>query len=124
MSDVARKRDEMLEVIYWLRGEGLREDVRPLDLRTFLGLEPAEALDLMESLAGAGLLERVLGSEPTFRLTEDGALEAGRRFVESFADLLGQGHGTACAPGCACESGEHPAEDCPTHGRHAHRAVS
>lgn len=121
MDDAIRKRDEILEVVYWMRGEGLREAVRPADLTPLVGLEEAEARAEMESLAEIGLLE-VAGSrdDPAYRLTEVGAREAGRRFVESFADMLGRGHGTACAPGCECESLEEPAADCPTHGRRAH----
>lgn len=121
MGDSIRKRDEILEVIYWMHGEGLREEVRPADLRPLVGLEENEARVQMEALAGAGLLERTdAGDGPAYRLTETGLREAGRRFVESFAGILGQGHGTACAPGCECESLESPDADCPTHGRHAH----
>lgn len=121
MDDAIKKRDEILEVVYWMRGEGLRETVRPADLRPLVGLEESEARVEMEALAAAGLLEETnLGDGPAYRLTEVGAREAGRRFVESFADMLGQGHGTACAPGCECESLENPAPDCPTHGRRAH----
>lgn len=122
MGDAIRKRDEILEVLYWMRGEGLGEAVRPAELRPLVGLEEAETRIEMEALAAAGLLEETVpGRDPAYRLTEVGAREAGRRFVESFADMLGQGHGTACAPGCECESLAEPAEDCPTHGRRAHR---
>lgn len=120
MDDSIRKRDEILEVVYWLRGEGLREAVRPADLRPLVGLEEAEARNQMEALAAAGLLERSPGEDPAYRLTDTGSREAGRRFVESFAGILGRGHGTACAPGCECESLHAPDADCPTHGRHAH----
>jgi len=121
MGDTIRARDEILEVVYWMRGEGLGEAVRPADLRPLVGLDAGETRDHMDALVGAGLLEREEeGGDPVYRLTEEGGREAGRRFVESFAEMLGQGHGTACAPGCACESLDDPAEDCPTHGRHAH----
>lgn len=119
------RRDEILEVLYWLRGEGLHEEVRPRDLRPFLDLDSASVSGHLEALAAAGLVERrggdVRGSgDPAYRLTETGASEAGRRFVESFAELLGQGHGTACAPDCDCQDPAHPDEHCPTHGsRHA-----
>lgn len=119
MDDAIRKRDEILEVLYWMRGEGLREAVRPADLRPLVGLEETDARREMEALAAAGLLEATGPEEdPAYRLTKVGGREAGRRFVESFADILGQGHGTACAPGCECET--LGAADCPTHGGHAH----
>jgi hypothetical protein len=86
MSDTIRIRDEILEVLYWLRGEGIHEEVRPDDLRPFVGLEP----------------------------------ETARRHLEALAPLLGQGHGTACAPGCECQDPAHPDQDCPTHGLRAH----
>lgn len=123
MPEPLKIRDEILEVLYWMRGEGLGDDVRPDDLRAFVGAAPEETLEHLEALAAQGLLERRPGAGGTaYRLTEEGGREAGRRFVESFAEMLGQGHGTACAPGCECESLDHPAADCPTHGhRHAHR---
>ncbi|MDX1623049.1 MAG: hypothetical protein R3199_03620 [Gemmatimonadota bacterium] len=121
MGDAIRKRDEILEVVYWMRGEGLREAVRPSELRPLVGLEETEARTEMDALVDAGLLEKAdRGDAVAYRLTEVGEREAGRRFVESFSEMLGQGHGTACAPGCECESPGEPADDCPTHGKHAH----
>lgn len=120
MGDPIRIRDEILEVMYWLRGEGLYEVVSAADLRPFVGLDAAASAEHLAALAAAGLVERD-EEDAGYRLTEEGGREAGRRFVESFSEMLGQGHGTACAPGCECESPEEPAEDCPTHGTHAHR---
>lgn len=123
MSEPIRVRDEVLEVMYWLKGEGIRAAVGPTDLRTFVDIDPDAAREHLSVLHRAGLLEAVdESSEPAYRLSERGEREAGRRFVESFAPYLGQGHGTACAPGCACESLDDPAVDCPTHGhRHVHQ---
>lgn len=123
MPDEIRARDDILEVLYWMRGEGLADRVRPADLRPLVGLGSGESRRHLDALVDVGLLERAGSAEATYRLTESGAREAKRRFAESFAEMLGQGHGAACAPGCACESPEDPAPDCPTHGRHAHGSV-
>lgn len=126
-TDAIRIRDEILEVLYWLKGEGIREEIGPRDLRPFVQLQPDEVREHLEVLAASGLLERGDGpsangsDEGRYRLSERGSAEAGRRFVEAFAPILGQGHGTACAPGCECLDPTHPDESCPTHGSPAHR---
>lgn len=126
MVDSIRVRDEILEVLYWLRGEGIHDAVRAEDLEPFLGIEPGVAREHLAALAAAGLLELVPVPEEgddeadAYGLTDRGSREAGRRFVESFSPLLAQGHGTACAPDCECQDPARPDADCPTHGSHTH----
>lgn len=128
MTDVIHARDEILEVLYWLHGEGLHEAVRAEDLEPFVALGSEAAREHLEALAGAGLLERVPvaaeGGPGAYRLTDRGVREAGRRFVESFAPLLAQGHGTTCAPDCECRDPARPDADCPTHGVQARTRAS
>ncbi|MEO6594342.1 MAG: hypothetical protein ABIP94_06280, partial [Planctomycetota bacterium] len=96
-------RDEILQVLFWMRGEGLGDDATKEQLGVFLvhtdGL-PA----VLEWMAAESWIEP--GPRPAaWQLTELGVREGGRRFGEAFADagLGSQGHG-ACAPGCDCET--------------------
>jgi hypothetical protein len=97
-------RDEVLQVMYWLRGEELNEQVSAQDLAV---LVPAEASFLqhhLEQLAADGFLEAVTGAPPRYRLTELGVREGGRRFAEEFAGLTGQAHGACSNPNCSCHT--------------------
>ncbi len=103
--------DEILQVMFWLLGEGFAEDVTIADLRRFLDGEPAILAQNLEQLAAAGFLHRVNGS---YRLTEVGQNEAQRRFVDEFRPLLGRtGHGE-CSDDCWCHDPEHAGEECPS----------
>lgn len=100
-----RRRDEILQVMYWMRGESLLDDVAPADLRRFL-TPPGEGAagrllegDL-ESLADAALLERT--ADGRYRLTDRGAAEGGRRFADEFEGMTRQGHGACNDPACDC----------------------
>lgn len=117
--DAIRRRDEILQLMFWLQGEGLAEEVGVEAVHRFLPHAGETVSADLAGLAEAGLLEAVGGG--LYRLSETGRREGGRRFVDEFADMLGHGGHGACAPGCDCESLAEPAEDCPTHGRHAHR---
>jgi hypothetical protein len=73
--------DEILEVMYWLRGEGLAENVAASDLTRWLGRPEREVEPLLERLAGIGLVQRVApapGEAPHYSLTAAGATEGGR----------------------------------------------
>jgi hypothetical protein len=97
-------RDEILQVMYWLRGEGLNEQVSAHDLVVFL---PADASFLqyhLTQLAADHYLEAVTGPEARYRLTELGGREGGRRFAEEFAGLTGQAHGACTNPNCSCHT--------------------
>lgn len=112
-----RRRDEILQVLFWMRGEQLAEEVRPEDLRVFLDPRAVgEGLvEAFEELTEKGLVERT--GEGTYRLTEEGILAGGRRFADEFADLTGQAHGECNDPDCAChEDPEAVEEFCERHG--------
>lgn len=107
--DAFRRRDELLEVMYWMRGERLGEEVAPADLCVFLG-DTAEVLaDDLAALAADGLVEPCapgadeIGADAgRFRLTAAGVKEGGRRFADSFAEMQPPGHGECNRPGCVC----------------------
>ena len=93
-------RDEILQVMYWYRGEGFGESVTVADLQTFL---PAESLLLashMEHMVVDGYLVRSEDApSPRYTFTEYGAREGARRFADEFSDITVQGHGE-CGPDC------------------------
>lgn len=102
--------DEILQVMYWLRGENIAQEVGPNDLSKWIGLTSAEIEPLLIRLLGARLVERVVvdsGAQegvPRFRLTSAGMQEGGRRFAEEFADFTRPRHFEHSDPDCDCEN--------------------
>ena len=107
-SDVAAA-DEILQILFWLRGEGLAPDADPAYLARLTGLEEPRVERLIARLGSQGLVrESTLGR---YALTDAGAREGGRRFADEFSELTRAGHGECHDPDCECrESGN--VEDC------------
>lgn len=101
-------RDEILQVMYWLKGEGLLEDVAPDDLRRFLEADPGKLEERLAQLAQDGYLEPVPREGGRYRLSPRGIEEGRRRFADEFAPFLGREEHIECGdPECACHtSGE------------------
>jgi len=108
--------DEVLQVMYWLRGEALAVDASAADLARFTGSTELALDGLLERLALLGLVRLVPGSgETRYTLTAEGVREGGRRFADEFSDLTKPGHGECGDPECDChQTGS--AADC----RHGH----
>ena len=105
--------DEILQVMYWLRGEGLAEDVAASDLTRWLGRGEREIEPLLERLARARLVQRgakVPGAAPCYALTAVGVGEGGRRFADEFAELTRPGHGECGDPSCECQRTGNPTD--------------
>jgi hypothetical protein len=101
-------RDEILQLMFWMRGEGLLEDVTPDDLRRFLETDPGHLEERLEQLVQQGYLDSLSGDERRYRLSALG-IEAGRRrFVDEFTPFLGRESHLVCGdPACECHaSGE------------------
>ncbi len=97
-----RQRDEILQVMFWLEGEGLASDVRAANLRPFVDGEDLGIDRQLEILRRQGYVEQT-GNEPgRYRLSVVGRGEGRRRFTEEFAPLLRQGHGECNDPACEC----------------------
>ena len=100
--------DEILQVLFWLRGERLAQDASAAELMRFVPLPLAEVEQVLRRLAAVGLAtatERTSAgglSEIRYRLSEDGVREGGRRFADEFADLTRPGHGECGDPECEC----------------------
>jgi hypothetical protein len=114
--------DEVLQVMYWLRGEQLAPTVTATDLVRWVGLGAERLEQLLQRLTASGLVrpagEVAAGGPPRYALTEPGVREGGRRFADEFADLTRPGHYECNDPNCECHRSGNPA-DC--EHRHAGR---
>lgn len=91
-----RCRDDILQAMYWLRGEGFGEDSDVAGLTSLLVLDEELLREQLSVLVLDGLLEE---SDGRYRLSEAGVREGGRRFADEFADLQKTAHGE-CGPDC------------------------
>ncbi len=85
------RRDEVLELMFWMRGQGFGEELSARDLAAFLVYPEAEIAGALERLAALAVVER--RAESRYALTEAGLPEARRRFVDDFREMLAEGHG-------------------------------
>ncbi len=93
-------RDEILQAMYWMHGEGLGEALSPAALVNLLDTNEERIAAELWRMTGEGYVEPENG-DSSYRLTELG-LETGKRtFVDEFAGLTRSAHG-ACGPGCDC----------------------
>lgn len=73
------EQDGILQILYWMRGEGLGEDVAPEVINRLLRLDPAELGAALDRLVERGLVARGRGSVPdAVTLTDDGSTFRGR----------------------------------------------
>lgn len=114
--------DEILQVMYWMRGEQLASAVEAADLSRWIDLAAEEIASLLEDMASSGLVRAGDldgdGASPKYVLTDIGAREGGRRFADEFADLTRPGHFECADPNCECQRSGNPA-DC-EHRQHSH----
>lgn len=104
-------RDEILQVMYWILGEGFSDKVSASDLRRFLEADPGLIEQNLGYLQRDGLLAKIGES---YALTEAGKEDAKRRFVDEFRPFLGKtGHGE-CSDDCWCMDPDHAGEECPS----------
>jgi hypothetical protein len=109
-TDPMARRDEVLEVLYWLEGEGIPGASTVAGMARFLTRPPDEVQEVIATLLARGDVEPSGDSE--YRLTETGRREAGRRFAEQFAGMTGQGHGECNDPTCDCHTNPAGAAEC------------
>lgn len=101
-------RSEILQVMYWLRGEGLGESVDPEIIERFLGVDSAIGVTYLDRLVDDGYLER---DGDRYMLSPRGVEEGGEEFAASFADLTKPAHGE-CSADCWCHASVEEAEAC------------
>lgn len=108
--------DELLELLYWLEGEGFAGSASLDGIVRFVAKPEAPVRQTLERLVELGSVCRDPASGE-YRLTDTGRGEAGRRFAEEFSSLLSQGHGECSDPNCDCHTNPAGAAEC-----HAHKA--
>jgi hypothetical protein len=91
-----RCRDDILQAMYWMRGEGFGEEADAGSLVSFLAVDEDLLREQLAILVEEGYLEESGGR---YRLTELGVREGGRRFADEFAGLQNTAHGQ-CGPEC------------------------
>jgi hypothetical protein len=101
-------RSEILQVMYWLRGEGLGDVVDAPLIERFLGVEAAIGVTYLDRLVEEGYLDRV---EAGYRLSPMGLEEGAVEFAASFSELTKPAHGE-CSPDCWCHASVEEAEAC------------
>lgn len=117
-------RDEILQVLFWLKGEQLASHVTAKDLEVFLDGSAKTIEQYLERFVEEGLLvcqNQSNGKKGAIKysLSKQGEEEGGRRFADAFSELQKQGHGV-CTDDCDCswEVGHDPS--CPSHSHHDH----
>ncbi|MDX1647555.1 MAG: hypothetical protein R3304_10460 [Longimicrobiales bacterium] len=94
--------DELLEVLFWIEGEGFSEEATLERLSRFLTYPEGLIASLLQRLVDRGDVTRIEGDPARYTLTTVGKREGGRRFQETFAPFLSQGHGECNDPDCDC----------------------
>ena len=111
-------RSEILQVLYWLRGEGFDDQMDARGLERFLGVDAEVVEAYLERLADQGYLVR---AGARYALSPAGGLEGGLEFASSFADLSRPTHGE-CSADCWCHNSPDEAAACQSARATAHAA--
>ena len=106
--DALRVREEVLQAMYWMRGEGFADAPTASELARFLALPAEELLPYLQRFVTDGYLEH---AGDGFRLTELGTETGKRSFADEFAGLTGQAHGE-CDEDCWCHESPEEAARC------------
>jgi hypothetical protein len=106
-------RSEILQVMYWLRGERFgegehKDEASAALLERFLGVDADVGIQYLDRLADEGYLERASGH---YKLSETGVKEGALEFATSFEELTRPTHGE-CSADCWCHSSPEEAEAC------------
>jgi hydrogenase maturation protease len=105
--DDLKRRDEVLQIMFWLQGEGFGPDVASADILRFVDDETAVRTTLSQLVDG-GYAEPLgdPGALPRYRLTAVGMREGRRRFLDEFEPYLARhAHGECGAADCDCHRG-------------------
>lgn len=92
-------RSEILQVMYWIRGEGLGDTVGTPLLERFLGVDGSILRTYLDQLVEEGYLLHEPGEG--FRLSQRGIDEGGEEFEAAFSDITRPAHGE-CSADCWC----------------------
>lgn len=101
-------RSEILQVMFWLRGEGFGDLVDAPMIEQFLGVDAAIGTTYLQRLVDEGYLYR---DGDWFSLSELGRQEGAVEWAASFSDLTRPAHGE-CSDDCWCHSSVEEAQAC------------
>jgi hypothetical protein len=101
-------RSEILQVMYWLRGEGFGDEVDATMIERFLGVDASIGISYLDRLVDEGYLER---AGTRFRFSPRGLEEGALEFATSFSELTRPAHGE-CSPDCWCHASPEEAQAC------------
>lgn len=108
-------REEILQVLYWMQGEGLADSVSLNRLLSLLNTSHENLLYHLRKNIAEGYLETTdaeLKETSSVQLTASGKKEAGGIFRNAFEGMQKAGHGE-CGPDCEfCYSEGVKLEDC------------
>jgi hypothetical protein len=97
-------REEILQALFWMRGEGIADEVSAAQLVSFLGRAEEEIRPHLDRLVAAGDLIRT--DSGVYRLSGPALDDAAELFARDFDDMVNRsGHGSQCSrPDCVCHS--------------------
>jgi Mn-dependent DtxR family transcriptional regulator len=99
--------DEILQILFWMRGEGLGEVVALEEINRLLTIEKSNLNEAVERLEEMGHLKLSTNSEniSEVQLTEQGKKEGKIRFKDEFENYLGHEDHMVCDdPNCDCHA--------------------
>lgn len=112
--DYLHWRDEILQVMYWMKGEGLGSQPTAAQIENFLGGASDVVAATLQQMVADGYVE--LAESGGYGLTDVGRREGGRSFTDEFHGLTHQGHGE-CSPDCEfCHGPDGDPSNCPSKG--------
>ncbi|MDQ3042301.1 MAG: hypothetical protein M3R11_07965 [Acidobacteriota bacterium] len=100
--------DEILQVMYWMRGEGFGEKITVAELKKFLDAADEILVANLSELAKKNLVN--FDVSDFYELTETGVKEGGRRFADEFDGMLKPGHYECNDPDCDCNDPDSDAQ--------------
>ncbi|SDB34016.1 hypothetical protein SAMN03097699_0791 [Flavobacteriaceae bacterium MAR_2010_188] len=93
-------KDEILQVLYWMKGEGLGKTVALQEIIPFLNTSEENLNYHLLKLHKEGFLKSEPDEESIkFSLSETGNREGAKHFAEAFQGMQKAGHGE-CGPDC------------------------
>jgi hypothetical protein len=102
-------RDEILQLMFWIKGEGFGDRIDPGLLERFLGVDAQVGMQYLDRLVTEDLLYR--DSEGLYQLTDAGHRHGAQVFADEFANLTQPGHGE-CGADCWCHASPEEADAC------------
>lgn len=100
--------DEILQVMYWMRGEGFGEKITVAELKKFLTTSEEILVANLSELSKKNLVNFDISD--FYELTETGVKEGGRRFADEFEGMLKPGHYECNDPDCDCNDPDSDAQ--------------